>query len=95
MGENDYILAKGDQGIGIYKAESGTTLKAGKAYLSFENAQQVKSFVMQFGGTPTGIEDLLFGTPNTQDIYDLSGRRVTKVTKGGVYIKNGKKFIVK
>ncbi len=95
MGENDYILAEGDQGIGIYKAESGTTLKAGKAYLSFENAQQAKSFVMQFGGTPTGIEDLLFGTPNTQDIYDLSGRRVTKVTKGGVYIKNGKKFIVK
>ena len=95
MGNNDYILAKGDDGIGIYKAQSGTTLKAGKAYLSFENAQQAKSFVMQFGGTPTGIEDLLFGTPNTPDIYDLSGRRVTKVTKGGVYIKNGKKFIVK
>ena len=95
MGDNDYILANGDQGIGIYKAESDTELKAGKAYLSFKNAQQAKSFVMQFGGTPTGIEDLLFGTPNTHDIYDLCGRRVTKVTKGGVYIKNGKKFIVK
>ena len=28
-------------------------------------------------------------------IYDLSGRRVSNVIKGGIYIQNGKKFIVK
>ena len=26
-------------------------------------------------------------------IYDLSGRRVAKTVKGGVYIQNGKKFV--
>ena len=96
MGDNDYILAKGEQGIGIYKAQSKTKLKAGKAYLSFENAQQAKSFVMQFGGTPTGIENTLLGTPNAHDaIYDLSGRRVNTITKGGLYIVNGKKVFIK
>ena len=96
MGDNDYILAKGEQGIGIYKAQSRTKLKAGKAYLSFENAQQAKSFVMQFGGTPTGIENTLLGTPNAHDaIYDLSGRRVNTITKGGLYIVNGKKVFIK
>lgn len=96
MGDNDYILAKGEQGIGIYKAKKDTKLKAGKAYLSFENAQQAKSFVMQFGGTPTGIENTLLGTPNAHDaIYDLSGRRVNTITKGGLYIVNGKKVFIK
>ncbi|MBR4128233.1 MAG: alpha-N-acetylglucosaminidase C-terminal domain-containing protein [Bacteroidaceae bacterium] len=96
MGENDYILANGEQGIGIYKAKKDTKLKAGKAYLSFENAQQAKSFVMQFGGTPTGIENTLLGTPNAHDaIYDLSGRRVNTITKGGLYIVNGKKVFIK
>ena len=28
-------------------------------------------------------------------IFDLSGRRVNSAVKGGLYIQNGKKFIVK
>ena len=28
-------------------------------------------------------------------VYDLQGRRVTELVKGRVYIKNGKKFMVK
>ncbi len=96
MGDNDYILAKGEQGIGIYKAKKDTKLKAGKAFLRFGNAQQAKSFVMQFGGTPTDIENTLLGTPNAHDaIYDLSGRRVNTITKGGLYIVNGKKVFIK
>ena len=28
-------------------------------------------------------------------IYDLSGRRIVEITKGGIYIVNGKKVLVK
>lgn len=30
---------------------------------------------------------------NQTPVYDLSGRRVVKTVKGGLYIQNGKKFI--
>ena len=92
----DYILGKGSKGAGFYKAKAGSTLAAGKAYFHFDNAAQVRNFVLRFGGETTDIEDAVLA-PATDNgaIYDLSGRRVNEVTKGGIYIKNGKKFIVK
>jgi hypothetical protein len=92
----DYILGKGSKGAGFYKAKAGSTLAAGKAYFHFENAAQVRNFVLRFGGETTDIEDAVLAPATDNDaIYDLSGRRVNEVTKGGIYIKNGKKFIVK
>ena len=95
-GSVDYILGKGSKGAGFYKAKAGSTLAAGKAYFHFENAAQVRNFVLRFGGETTDIEDAVLAPATDNDaIYDLSGRRVNEVTKGGIYIKNGKKFIVK
>jgi arabinan endo-1,5-alpha-L-arabinosidase len=44
----------------------------------------------------TGIDETFAAQPATTDnaVYDLSGRRVTEL-RPGLYIKNGKKFIVK
>ena len=84
-----YILAKVDDKVGFYKAEG--TIPAGKAYLQV-NAAGVKGFAFSFDGE-TGIESL---TPalseGEESIYDLSGRRVEKATKG-IYIVNGKKIV--
>ncbi len=46
--------------------------------------------------TISGISDVITA-PNAADdvIYDLSGRRVNNMTKPGLYIMNGKKFVVK
>lgn len=94
MGSNDYILAKGNDGIGIYHAIENTILKAGKAYLHFENATQASSFVLNFGIEPTSI-DTTITEADQKIIYDLSGRRVNEVRKGGIYIVNGKKVFIK
>ena len=42
----------------------------------------------------TAIESVINNNANAP-IYDLSGRRVNNAVKGGIYIQNGKKFIVK
>jgi hypothetical protein len=46
-------------------------------------------------GVPTGISQLTVANQNAQEeIYDLQGRRVQNATKG-LYIRNGKKVVVK
>lgn len=95
IGDYDYILANGTEGIGIYKAKAGTKLKQGKAYLSFVSATAARSFVINFGSVATDVETTLTESALENTIYDLSGRRVNEVTKGGIYIVNGKKVFIK
>jgi len=102
-----YVLGIVDSEIGLYKAAlnkdgvgaTGDTHflnNANKAYLPAPAGQSlVKAFYFNFGGESTGIETLVPATDVNAPIYDLSGRRVLSTVKGGVYIQNGKKFIVK
>ena len=95
LGDNAYVLSKTTaEGIGIYKAATGGKLQQGKAYLDF-GASTVARFVLNFSGVATDIEGAPTVAPSQQVIYDLSGRRVNAVTKGGIYIVNGKKMIIK
>ncbi len=63
-----------------------------KAYLPVVSDAAVLKF--NFGGNTTAIESVVNGLDLNAPIYDLSGRRVNAATKG-IYIQNGKKFIVK
>ena len=93
MQAGDYILAKGDDGIGFYQARENSTLKAHKAYIRTGNAN-VRALQLNFGGQSTDVNELILVNKNTP-VYDMTGRRVTSVQKGGIYIQNGRKFIVK
>lgn len=46
-------------------------------------------------GNPDAIEGILADKTGEQKIFDLSGRRIETITKGGMYIINGKKVFVK
>ena len=106
-----YVLSKPAEGeVGLYKAalnktatgadpeegQQGTHFKnnAFKAYLQLTTTQGVQALRFNFGGETTGVDAVEVVKPNAP-IYDLSGRRVLSTVKGGVYIQNGKKFIVK
>lgn len=66
-----------------------------KAYLPKTSGASL-ALRFNFGGETTAIESVLNNGVNANaPIYDLSGRRVNNAVKGGIYIQNGKKFIVK
>lgn len=92
--ENLYVLGKSGENVGFFKAQKNTTLGMNKAYLM--GTTSAAAIELQFGNEVTGI-DAVESATNEADapIYDLTGRRVNATVKGGIYIQNGKKFIVK
>lgn len=89
------IFSKKDNVAGFYKPNSGiTSLAANKAYIMAPTNNE--ALVLNFaGGEVTGINQATINaTEANAPIYDLTGRCVAKAVKG-IYVKNGKKFIVK
>ena len=83
-------------GLGFYwGAENGGayTVKPGLAYLAVPEAQAANVKGFSFDGTQTGINGVE-ATAAKGAIYNLNGQRVEKAQRG-IYIQNGKKFIVK
>ena len=90
---NAYVLNKGTNGVGFYKLSSTGTIGANKAYLTYSAG--APSFLNFVEGNVTGIEMPKAETTNSDaEVYDLQGRRVANPTKG-LYIVNGKKFVIK
>ena len=94
-----YVLAKGENGIGLYKDElAGGTFRnnANKAYLPVVvesgNAAPSYSFNFDWAGT-TGIEGVVAEGAQDGAIYDITGRRVKAITAPGIYIVNGRKVV--
>lgn len=93
--DNAYILANGANGTAFYKGTIGSTLKANKAYLTLNEAGAPEAISMNFGGNVTGINQIVNAEQNNAPVYDLTGRRVVRTVKGGLYIKGGNKFIAR
>lgn len=85
-----YILGNGSEGTTFYPCKAGS-LPINKAYLLGNGESAI---VMNFGNAVTGINTIAAPASAKAPIFDLSGRRVVKATKG-LYIQNGKKVIVK
>ena len=100
MTENlaDYLyLGKSntDNKLGFYAAGTGlTSVAANKAFLptSLVSSHSLRMF---FNDDVTGISGIETAGDSAAPVFDLSGRRVVRTVKGGVYISNGKKFIAR
>lgn len=71
---------------------TGTQIDANKAYV--KKTAGASAVMINFGEV-TGIENAVAPEAANAPLYDLSGRRVVKAVKGGLYIQNGKKFIAR
>ena len=79
----------------IMRGGSASTLKSTRAYFDYSGTGNVQGMRLSLEGEGvTGIDSITTGNAGTEaPLYDLSGRRVQNVTKGGIYIQNGKKII--
>ena len=96
-----YILSDEYEPVGFYIAGNGAKNDyfwndANKAYLviSKEEAQGSTGFRFDIDGA-TGIDEVKGENGKVETVYDLTGRKVEKVTVPGFYIVGGKKRVVR
>ena len=61
----------------------------------FWNDGYSSAFRVEEYDIPEGIEEILDTTDRNEGIYDLTGRKLERISGRGVYIVNGKKVLVK
>lgn len=81
--------------VGFYAAGGSAALPANRAYLPTSVLGGNNAVAMNFGGDVTGINAVVKADKANAAIYDLTGRRVTRTVKGGLYIQNGSKFVAR
>jgi hypothetical protein len=93
-----YIFTKPEgKKLGFYIADlsAGVDLPAHKAFLAVPKGADAREFIGFEPGETTSIADNnRVTTTNNGDVYNLNGQRVAQPTKG-LYIVNGKKYVVK
>ena len=97
---SNFLLNKVDGEYGFFAPSETATLGAQKAYLQvptsfmsgLEEARAI-SIAFEDDGT-TNISDFELFTNSNEHLYNLKGQRVEKAGRG-LYIKNGKKVVIK
>lgn len=92
---NYYIFNKqGEEAVfSPLKESANTTLAANKAALKTATTGG-QALTLDFGSV-TGINTVTTAMPATNAAFDLSGRKVSGKLPAGLYIKNGKKLLIK
>lgn len=93
---NFFILGKKNGRVAFYYL-ADQVLAANKAYYVYDGSNSAKTLTFSFQDSPSAI-----GMPEADDeddmtapVFDLAGRRITGKASKGVYIRNGKKFVVR
>lgn len=94
-GAGKYVLTE-KNGVALFGETSAAeaTVPAGHAYLNLGASARTRQVIIKVGDDTTGISDIQ-AENGEQVIYNLRGQRVEKPTRGGIYIVNGKKVIIK
>ena len=94
---DSYVLQNGVSGLGFYKVTEANKIKitSFRAYLTAQTGPTpAPRLSIVYNNNTTGINSVREQTNNDDAIYTLNGVRGSRPTKG-IYIKNGKKYIVK
>jgi hypothetical protein len=90
-----YVIAGGNQPFwGWFTLD----VEAGESYWLFQHSSQIGFSGYEFtpGASATGIEALETAQLPTSDfIFDITGKKVAAMQRGNLYLKNGKKIIIR
>lgn len=96
LGDGKYTL--NTSGMTYEAATSETTVPEFRCYVLANEAQAAGTktlFISHSSALPTGINGAKANKTDNGAYYDLNGIRIINPTKGGIYIHNGKKIILK
>ncbi len=90
---NTYVLQNGAEGVAFYLVGevAQPMVRAYRCYMTYGAAGAP---VFRIGKGTTSIDNVQLTNDNVV-IYDLMGRKVNTMVKGGMYIVNGKKVVIK
>ncbi|WP_308246471.1 hypothetical protein [uncultured Prevotella sp.] len=81
----------------LFKAKSGSTTQGFRAYFAIPNSTATSALRVVVDGNATSIKNINCGVVESDDaVYNLQGQRVdARSLMPGLYIKAGKKFVVR
>lgn len=81
----------------LFKAKSGSTTKGFRAYFAIPNSTTTSALRVVVDGNATSIKNINCGVVESDDaVYNLQGQRIdARSLMPGLYIKAGKKFVVR
>lgn len=95
----NYILQSDGNGGVVFNmaTEAGAYMPSGRAYLSttYQAPANGARLSVVFDDDATAIENVNVSKNLNGEVYNLNGQRVDNPTKGGLYIVNGKKVVIK
>ena len=76
-------------GVVLCHLKPFSTLRNQDSSIGYANSK------LMFAGEPTAIETIETSKNSAQPTYDLQGRRLTQQPRKGVYVRDGRKVVVK
>ena len=94
--ETELTWSSDDESIAKVTSKGlGAGIKPGTAIISVRTSNNLIAECFVIVQDISGIEDVNAGDGNNKTVYTISGQKVTKPVKGGIYIINGKKVVMK
>ena len=93
-----FILANVDDDINWYMLlEESYSFGPNIAYLKLPTSDvpTTRALTMEYGSDTDGINSITPNAYNSNNVYDLQGRKVTTLNKKGIYIIGGRKVVMK
>lgn len=91
-------LCRGTGGLWLTDAENGQVVDLSQSnytFILYNTAAYDSRFTLSFGISPTVVTSVKTSLQQKEQVYDLQGRRLNGQPQKGIYLKNGKKQIVK